>query len=654
MRSLVILCGACLLLLVSGRLAYAHGGNFRSGNPNPGLPTPPPGTTPRPRGPITPTPRRVIGEGIAFVRYDWATWWQLNAEAWDLPRGVFLLHDRIAITPAEDAPTRGRGAKEAELESERVRRLVLERARNRVVLPYLRSLVAEDSDAPAELVAAALIAWARMASDAEVVPILRRVATDARANLEIRESAVLGLGLLRRTRPELRLETQELEGIRDQLFELFDESGNPTRVRAFAVYALALLADQPYGEGGLESGGRRIARGLWKRLDARYLTPDLPVALLVALGMQPPESVPDGVRTELRRLALKGKPLWTVSMQTHALHTYVRLLAPDRVGVIQYALAQKRSSSPNSMPAAAANALAETAPTLSATERKAAVLWMQKLVPTIQDSRVAGLGVIALGALLGADLRDGATTVLEETKVARYLLRLAHEGDEELRPYAALALAVAARGDRLSSRPAAVFRAEVTKALAQGVGRTRGADAVITPHVMAAGLARAEAARPELIRILSNKHRFPEIRGHAARALGLLGRADEKTLELLLAATRDRVHPCVQAQAVRALGMLAAPGACDELLDQLKQADPSRSVAVAVALALGRLGDPKASDRLVLLAKNARAGARVRSMAVVSLGLIFDPESPPSRARLRTYANYFNLTGQLFAVLGIL
>jgi len=593
-------------------------------------------------------------ELLQRVRYDWSTWWQLNAEAWDLPRGVFRLHGRIAVTPSAGAEATDEDRRNPDLEPQRIHRLLMQRARHRVVLPYLRHLVEPDTKVAPELVAAALIAWARMADDAEVVPILRRYALDERAHLEIRESAVLGLGLLRRTAPAQQLPTVELEGIRDLLFALFDEKDNPTRVRAWAMFALGLLADQPYGDDCLEQCGRRITRALWKRIEADYGSPDLVNALLVALGMQPPDGVPDGVRTELRRLALKGRTFWTGTQQAHALHAYVRLQAPDRARVIRYALTQKRTFGKNRMPAAAANALAETAPTLSSTERRDAALSVQEVVPTLGDPRVAGLGVLALGALLGADLRDGSTVVLEETKVASYLFHTAREGERDLRPYAALAIAVAARGDRLSSRPAAIFRRQAAKALAQGVAQTRGADEVVAPHVAAAGLARAEAARPELVKILANKHRFPDIRGHAARALGLLGRADEKTLELLLAATRDRIHPFVQSQAVRALGMLAAPGACNELLDQLQASDPTRGVAVSVALALGRLGDPKASDRLVLLAKNEDAGLRVRTMAVVALGLIFDPESPPSRARLRTYANYFSLTRHLHAALGIL
>jgi hypothetical protein len=582
------------------------------------------------------------------------TWWQLNAETWDLPRGVFLLHGRIAVTPSADEPERGAQARDGDLEPHRIHRLLLERARNRVVLPYLRHLVDPSTRAPATMVAAALIAWARMATDADLVPILRRVATDPRAHPEIRESAVLGLGLLRRTRPAQQLPAEDLEATRDLLFALFDDRENLTRVRAWAMYALGLLADQPYGDDGRECGGRRITRALWKRLQVDTASPDLPVALLTALGMQPPEGVPDGLRSELRRLALKGRPLWTRTQQSHALHAYVRLRAPDRLRVIRYALTQERLAEGNHLPAAAANALAETAPTLTSADRAEAARWMLELVPALEDPGVAGLGILALGALLGADLRDGSSAVLEETKVAEWLVRSAREGEKEHRAYAALALAVAARGDRLSSRPAAVFRAQATKALAQGVERTRGSDEVVAPHVAAAGLARAEAARPELVRILANKHRFADIRGHAARALGLLGRPDEKTVELLLAATRDRIHPVVQSQAVRALGMLAGPGACDELLDQLEQADPTRGVAVSVALALGRLGDPKAADRLVLLAKNEDAGIRVRTMAVVALGLIFDPESPPSRTRLRTYANYFSLTRHLSDLLGVL
>jgi HEAT repeat protein len=199
-----------------------------------------------------------------------------------------------------------------------------------------------------------------------------------------------------------------------------------------------------------------------------------------------------------------------------------------------------------------------------------------------------------------------------------------------------------------------MFQAKVKKALAEGVRLAGGTDEARAPYVTAAGIGRAEAARPYLLKILANKHRQPFIRGHAARALGVLGRHDDKAFELLIEATRDRVHPLVHAQAARALGMLGAPGACEELLLQLHREGVTRGAAVAVTLALGRVGDFRAVYRLVRLAEEESAGVYVRTMAVVALGLIYDPETPPSRALLRTNANYMNMTWSLRSILDIL
>ncbi len=651
-------CLSALLLILGGILASAppaaaHGGGFRQGNPNPGAPAAPGGVAP----PAPPPPGWVrtsrddliLQRGLHYLRYDDHTWWKLNIDAFDAPRGRFAAGPATAVTPTDGADAAPPPPAE--------RSVVADRAERRVALPFLRDAVARDRAKEPIFVGAALIAWARMASDRAILTVLRSYARDATVDAEIRECAVLGLGLLRRSDPARRFPTEDLENIRDLLLSIYDdEEAAPVRVRAFALYALGLLADQPYRDSALTRHGVLVTRGLSVRLRRADGEGPLSVALLVALAMQPPAGVPDGLREDLRRIALLGvafgRPA-TWGERFHALRAYARLTPGGAGPVLRHAMLTRESEPAPSMQATAAITLAEVAPLLTSADRREAAVWLVDALSEIDDPRVAGLGYLALGALLGADLDDGSTALCMSPSVGPFLLREAREGARDIKPYAALALGVAAHGTRCSSREAAVYKDEIRKALVRGVRETRGADEMIAAHVAAAGLGRAEGARDALEKIVGNKHRFPKIRGYAARALGQLGEPTPRTVAVLLEATRDRIHPFAPSQAVRALGMLDVPEAVDELLAQV-EGDPTRGALVEVALSLGYLGDPKAVDRLVLLAKNEKAGRYVRAMAIVSLGLIFDPEDPRSLARFRVHANYFGLTGSLRRVMGIL
>jgi len=652
MRVLGTLLAALVVAAIAAPPAEAHGGNFRVGDPIPGPPLPPT-RGPGGRGPVTPPPLPG-GLGTASrqrTKQDWVIWWSLNVESWDPRRRSLDRATTISVTPGD-----ADGDEASATEARRISRLLFDRARDRVALPLLEELVDPERGHPPTLVGAALIAWARTSDGGDALPVLRRYALDPYVSLEVRESAVLGLGLLRRSDPALQLPVEALARIRDDLLLILDDGHTPERIRSFACFALGLLADQPFGERPPAARGCLVARSLALRLRDPGLPEDVRVALLVALGMHPPEGVADGVRAELQRLVLKGTAFgstWTWVERCHALQTLARLGSREVMPVLRRVMSPREHQGDGLMLVAGANALADVAPALSADERRVVAAWLLDTLPSVEEPQDAGLLYVALGALLGADLDDGSTALLDEVRVGPFLVRATRAASLDLRPWAALGLAVAAREERPASRPAAVFRAEASKALDWGLRHTRGADAILSAYAAAVGLAQVDAARPALRALLEDADLSPVVRGFAARALGMLGQRDDDTVEVLIAATREGVSPIIRVQATHALGLLAAPGACDAVLAQL-DGDPTQGAMVAAALSLGRIRDPKAADRLAAIARNPDAGVEVRAMAVVALGLIFDPEDPSSRVRLRQWASYFGLTASYRTVLGIL
>jgi len=620
--------------------AWAHGGNFRTDGPQgPGLDTPQIGPS---RAPPVTTAR------ATWLAGDWQTWWRLNGEAL-LPdkRGV---RRRVQASAPRGLFQVGRtGGPRLSLWERAVTRGAVETA-----VPFLLELLDPQTPQDPRIVAAALLALGRIARDKQPISTLEHYAARTNVRLEVRESAVLGLGLLRRTDRAARLDLATLTEVRSFLIHLFDDKDAPDRVRAFAVYSLALLADQPYPDTPLQRDGRRVTRFLWQRLRHRYPAAELPVALLTALGRQPAPGVPSGVLEGLRAIAtnhpFRGRR-WNAMWRSHALTAYVRLGGPEWLPIIFRVLRGARDHV--AVRVAAALALRQRASRLDADERDQAARSLYKLLPREPHWFAAGLEQIALASLLREDVRHGSTRLIERTPVGRYLEREAMRGRTMSRPYAALALGIACHGLKPTNRASALTLKRLRTALTKGLRFGRGSDDVLAAFAVGLGLARAQGAHGVLLGILGDRSRSGRLRGHCAVALAQIGRATPGLEEALHAAAAERVSPYVHTGAVRALSLLAAPGTAQRLLAQLKTTRSRFSIAV-VAGALGRFGDPAATRALVQLARDKVAGMGVRTMAVVALGLIFDPEPRPSRVLMTTDANYPSRTSALTQVFNIM
>jgi len=640
-RLSLVLLGLTIAAGAFAPAAWAHGGNFRADDPaGPQQDAP---VMPGQIRPNTPTTAR-----STWNAGSWHTWWRLNAGA--------LIPDKRAVRRRAEPSSGGSIFQMGETESAGSTmwdKAVLAGA-TRLVVPFLLDVVEPARHNEDALVAAALLALGRTARDASAIPMFERYAADGRVSTEVRESAVLALGLLRRSERSDQLGPQALARMRTFLFNVFDDKDVPTRVRAFAIYSVALLADQPHPDTPLSRDGRLMTRELWQRLQRKYPSSDLPVALLTALGLQPAAGIPSGVLKSLRSIA-SGRPFhgkkWGGLLRSHALTAYARLGGPGWLHTLLRTMQGTRDHV--AVRCAAAIALRRRAADLDATERLSAARALRRALPKEAHWLARGLGQIALGTLIREDLAAGDAGLTDVLHVDAYLRRESLRGRTMTRPYAALALGLSVYGLDPRTKPCAVCIKETRQTLLTGLKTARGADDVLGAYAVALGLAGAENAHGLLLSILKDSHRGASLRGHAAVALAQIGRNTPEVLDALDNATRERVSPAVHGGAVRALSLLAPPETTTQLLAQFEKTRARYAVAV-VAGALGRFGDPAAADALLKRAADKREALEIRTMSIVALGLIFDPEPRPSRVLLTTHANYPARTPALTQIFNIM
>ncbi len=633
----------CLLIaaLAAAQPAHAHGGAFgppprpqAKGPPGGGVGDPPshvdpgfggPIVTPGPGGGVGPNPSKRKRPTTTSFETSWQLWWDLN-------RLYFLPKRRATATPTTGGDSL-RPSKET-WEASRVRI-----ARERVE-PYLLDLLESGHVKDDDTIASSLLAVSKIATTARAINVLLRYAEDDKAADIVRESAALGLGLLRRSNPAQQFKPVQYDIIRGRLLKIHDQyvTGKkllvPYRTRAFAMLAIGLLGDQPFQQDAVSKDGRLICKIIWQRLGVAYKDRQLHIASLAALSLQPRAGIPDGVVKGLRSIVLGSKVQgrsWDAFKRAHAVTALARLGGPSANALLLRVLNDRKKNVVIRL--AAALSFAHRALELEGPERTAAIRTLKKTFVLEQEMLGVGLANIALGRMVGADLAAGSTRVLEFDKADTLLLERAEKAPWYMRGFAALGLALAAREGDAKNPIVRRFRLRAQTVLLKMARDEKAEPSVRGAGVVGLGLLGQAGVVPAVRAIVPQSDVDAEVRAHAAVALGQIQRSSPEAIAVLETAAAERGRDALRAGAALGLSLLGSRSVTPRLLDQLDAQGSTRRLA-GTTLALGYLGDFSAVEPLIATVDDESARDLVRAMAAVALGRLLDPEPLPSLLRL--------------------
>jgi HEAT repeat protein len=682
-RTFVSIFAALLSAGLLADVALAHGGVYRGPGgavppgqreptdpmppapPPPGdAPTTPPSTPPAlpgpTTGPSTPTPpgtppayepptsggagRR---PGRTSIGMDsWMFWYEVNkARLQNVKRSIYTLigseHPFAVLTGASGSRTGATQATRAEVERE--------------LVPALLWAVDPENARHQDTQSAAYIALAKVSTDLAHVERIR-AGLDSKHQIT-RESCALALGLLRRERPSDQLAPGDLDKIRAFLFEVLDDEARNVRTRGFAAFALGLLAGQPTRTADGEIA--RTTEKLFERLVRKHRHPDLPIALLTAIRMQPRDAVTDEQRAVLRECTRRQR------LGSDTVPNYVAQFAASALGrvgdsakdilFLQRIYNARRSGA--NLQRSAAIALGELGRHAGAEARCDVARTLIEGIKRrkVSDRSARSFAVISLAYLVMADVKAGRTDVLAAARVDDYLTDLAERGPHGLRAYGALALGLVCRaiGDDTVIDVYGEFQADARRVLRAGLASKTGDPRERAAFAIGLGLATDEASAKDLVALVDDEKLDQQLRGYAAIALGHLGMASQEVLDPIRRALKSRTSVDLRRATATALGMLRDRKAVPLLLQELALAR-SQSAKGQVVLALAQIGDDRAVRPLVERLRDMHERNLTRALACAGLGVVGDLEWLPSLSHLYEDINY-RAAGSLVAeVLSIL
>ena len=531
--------------------------------PDPGVPLGPPWHGPKFK---ENEPDLTPGGGdpkVAITR--WETWWANNKDAY--------LH--LAERVAGDAP----GATSSGLPpSEREKEAAARRAasmRKRLAALFTEAL----ADPSFEVRTAAAIALGKAGLPEGAEPL--RAAALKDAHKDVRDSAVLGLGLLGR-----QSEIPFLEKM------LFDPEENPRR-RGFAAFAIGLIGGDDAAVTLLRFSDEHPEGGKSEPLRKK---PALAASVFIGMGMT-------GSADVLPRLrAAAADTDFDENVRSFALLSLGRLKDRASLAVLTASLTIERDPA---LRRAAALALGRAASSDDAPAITALVIALRE----DQDPLTRHFAATSLGAIGGARVREA-------------LRKAFTSGDEKDRAFAGLALGIAKDGD---SAPM------VRAALEEKPDESDAGSLCIALGLM------GDVASAPAIETTMNGAKKVWLQGYAALALGMCGAT--AAVEPLHKRLEHEQDPRLRMNLAIALGMLHDPKARSYLIDTLRGADTFFEKGSA-ALALGALRMTAAVPDLEVVARDGKSEEMLRAFTIVALGDIADPSPVPKLSRFSVDGNY--------------
>jgi HEAT repeat protein len=570
------------------------------GPATPTTPMQPPTTTPS--GPKAPPPGGRTGGGGApglgrRTTNDsdrWEHWWSEQRELY-----LTRLHGASLL------PRTGGGAHES---------ITVDLRRS--LLPLFASALRDASPDVADSAAIALGRCVRSEDAGPVVPVFMR--TLAHPDRAVRDAAVLGLGILGgsdaiRPLTSIALDSEEgrtLCGVTGPL---------DTFLRSQAVLAL-----------GLTRSNEAIAP-IMKIVSAPETPRELASAAVLALG-----------------LAHDAAPAVTVTLvkllEDRALDREVRAQVPIALARLPGTSARAamprlvQMLSDRQTPDFVARSAAIALGRIAGAEDGEIVDVLCNAAAHDEDAGTRQFALLALGRLYEHSKSGDETAQKRKATAQTFLVdALRKPTHKQLKPYAALALGLFARGDppREGGAPSPLLAA-LHKSLSEAFDEE--ADPSVQGAIaIALGLSGATSATPSLRKQLAQSSN-PTLRGHVSLALGMLGDRESATA-LRKLVSDSSLPPSARIDVARALAMVGDASFEDQLIVLLRQSCDTPS-AIAYSKALGLVGSEKAAQTLTALSQDHAAPTLQRAFAVVSLGLMAEKTALPWNVPYLVDSNY--------------
>ncbi len=479
------------------------------------------------------------------------------------------------------------------------------------VLSTLRAIAYGRSDR--DVRRAAVLAIGRMGTPEDAHRILEILGRSHEPD-EIRDAAALALGML-----PAAADTKTRDATRTRLVALLSRPERlPARARQLAIIAAGLRARH---DGVLSM---RLAEWTVKGVKRR----DEAAALAFAAGLAGDRIFLPELLRGVGNSQFARRPLPDVA-RSHVVLALGRLGDPLAARALVKALQDDGPHSRRSAALALGRLLR-----LGQLTGKAAVTPVEKaLVKVLRKSRdpvLRGYCALALG---GARRPAG---------IAELRRALSNERRADMRPWAALGLALAAR-DRKSDEADLIRRG------------LRGRLSTVRQHdlhaalCIAVGLAGADDAREDLLRRVRRASLPVSVRGAAAQGFGLLRKAPAH-LQTQLARAMGQAPDDLVGDVALALGMLGRRSIMPTLLARLKAAT-SRIDQRRLLLALGHLGHHRAAAPLLEMIENRHLKPALRKLAATALGLMGDDREQDVLFGLEADFNYLATTTATRAML---
>jgi HEAT repeat protein len=576
----------CALVLAAPSVALAHGGQYSgpvTGNPNGGGPQVPPGTS----DPPAPSTR-------------WETWWAANKE--------FFL--RLGEQMREDAGPTSRGltgekaAAGKETEKELRERRDAE-ARAALVPIFIEAL----QDESFEVRTAAAVALGKTVSALPESSKALREASNKDKHKDVRDSSILGLGLLGRPSDIPFLEAR-----------LNDPKEN-TRHRSFAAFGLGLI------------GGEDAATALLNFTDGRpdkpstffHEQPPLISSTYVAMGLTGDARVLPTLHDALNNPRLDDQVRAFVVLSLGRIKD--RESIPDLIKMMGSEKDDRMVGGDKDagIRRSAAIALGK----IARIEDKQIVDTLLGATRCDQDEMVRHFSAISLGGVADAAVR-------------LRLRKLFEEAGPQAKPFMAISMALSKDVDA-----APILRA----ALAKETDAGPSGESIKSCYCVALALLKDREASPLIVKQLEERNRI-WLNGYAALALGILRHVESADmLATRLAAESD---PRLRANLAVGLGLMHDPRAKQVLVDTLKKKDATVYERGGAAMGMGVLRLTEAYTDIVEVYRDKKEMDLVRAFAVVALGHIADPSAVPKLSKFAIDNNYSLSVDPLNEVLSIL